>query len=113
MTDLREQLADVIEVAIDNAHDMDVTHRDYANASADAIIEALQGMVQPLVWRETTSGTSKFPAWKAEGFFIVESLNMGGFHSGGLRYETLEDAKAAAQSHHVATIMQTLGVTNV
>ena len=47
MTDLREQLADVIEVAIDNAHDMDVTHRDYANASADAIIAA--GMMQQ--WR--------------------------------------------------------------
>lgn len=107
---LREQMADVIEVAIDNAHDIDVTHRDYASASADAIIAALPSMVQPLVWRETTSGTSKFPAWKAEGFFVVESLNMGGFHSGGLRYETLEAAKAAAQDHHVATIMYALGL---
>ena len=41
----RDQLADVIEDAIDSVHDMDVTHRDYANAAADAVL----GMIKPLV----------------------------------------------------------------
>ena len=44
----REQLADVIEDAIDSVHDMDVTHRDYANASADAV----RGMVRKAVMAE-------------------------------------------------------------
>jgi hypothetical protein len=41
MTDMRDHLADIVEDAIDSVHDMDVTHRDYAEASADAIIAAM------------------------------------------------------------------------
>lgn len=41
MTDAIEKLAEVIENAIDSVHDMDVTHRDYAEASARAVLAAL------------------------------------------------------------------------
>ena len=40
MTDLRDDIASVIEDAIDSVHDMDVTHADYARAAADALIAA-------------------------------------------------------------------------
>jgi hypothetical protein len=42
MTDMRDHLADIVEAAIDSVHDLDVTHRDYAEASADAIIAAIK-----------------------------------------------------------------------
>jgi len=45
MTDFREDIASVIEDAIDSVHDMDVTHADYARAAADALIAALPMMV--------------------------------------------------------------------
>lgn len=52
MTDLslREQIADAVEEAMDNTNDVDVTFRDFAEASADAIIELLKGAVKPLEW---------------------------------------------------------------
>ena len=120
MNDLREQLADVIEVAIDNAHDMDVTHRDYANASADAIIAALPGMVQPLVWEgigESRTARSPIGDYLAEkdapygwGFWPpchdIDYDPCGGHHA------SMDEAKAAAQAHHVATIMKALGIEN-
>ena len=34
----RDELIDLIENAIDNVHDLDVTHRDYAEAAADAAL---------------------------------------------------------------------------
>ena len=37
----RDELIDLIENAIDNVHDLDVTHRDYAEAAADAVLAAL------------------------------------------------------------------------
>ena len=111
MTDLHEQLSDVIEVAIDNAHDIDVTHRDYANASADAIMDALPGMVQPLEWRDVAGG------WGSDDFYIMP-LSVGGYrvygisgnYDGAAQFESLDAAKAEAQARHVATIMQALGV---
>ena len=33
---MRAALIDLIETAIDSVHDMDVTHRDYAEAAAEA-----------------------------------------------------------------------------
>ena len=51
MEDLRGQLIDAAEGAIDNVHDMDVTHHDYAVSVADAILELIKGAVKPLEWR--------------------------------------------------------------
>jgi len=34
-----EELADIIEVAMDSVHDMDVTFRDYAEAAAKAVLK--------------------------------------------------------------------------
>lgn len=48
----RYDLIDLIENAIDNVHDLDVTHRDYAEAAADAVLAALPGMQ---VWRDIAS----------------------------------------------------------
>lgn len=39
----RDDLIDLIEAALDNVHDMDVTLRDYAEAAADAVIAARRG----------------------------------------------------------------------
>lgn len=39
MTDIRENLADIIESAMDNVHDIDVTHRDYAAYAAEKLLE--------------------------------------------------------------------------
>ena len=126
MTDLREQLADVIEVAIDNAHDMDVTHRDYASAAADAIIAALPGMVPPLVWEQSEGNFAGQTVWSYDSkqtqwivqngnedhFVLCESLTIDFAPCSPVTgvYEALEAAKAAAQAHHVATIMQAFGV---
>ena len=38
----RDELIDLIETAIDNVHDLDVTHRDYAEAAADAVLAEVQ-----------------------------------------------------------------------
>lgn len=51
MQDLREQIAEAIEAAIDNVHDMDVTFQQYAEASADAALDVIRGAVKPLGWR--------------------------------------------------------------
>lgn len=112
MTDLREQLADVIEVAIDNAHDMDVTHRDYANASADAIIAALPGMVQPLVWVGNkaiapATGIIYIADWYDAGDLCTVLTIDGDYQCGEMN---MDDLKAAAQAHYAATIMQAFGV---
>ena len=113
MDDLREQLADVIEVAIDNVHDIDVTHRDYASAAADAIIAALPGMVQPLVWGVDWRGRSfnaSYTIWEFPLGFSVEHGQDGETITNPLK--TLEDAKDAAQSHHTTTILEALGIEN-
>jgi hypothetical protein len=75
-----ETLVDLIEAAIDAVHDMDVTHRDYANAAADAVISEypeLQGwmgintapktqpnsMCGPVILLASTSGHKAVGYW--------------------------------------------------
>lgn len=120
----RDELINLIETAIDNVHDMDVTHRDYAVSAADAVLAALMGMVKPLEWRDcphqqwrqTAKGQHQEYAitdWVmrdeyldpvgADGFWLT-----GGAKSGHEQFETIHDAKAAAENHYRAQIMAAL-----
>ena len=118
MTDLREKLADVIcsNRAVDN---WQATPSDYD--LADAIIAALPDMVQPLVWEDFEGRGAKAKAWGKANYLItkwsdgrfelVESYpGYQGDNLAGGFCDTLEDAKAAAQAHHVAQIMAALGM---
>ena len=109
VNDLREQLADVIEVAIDNAHDMDVTHRDYANAAASAIIAALPSIMQPLIWEKVQKHyrSGDYTILNFGGSYLVDLNDLSIWHG-----RNVEGAKDAAQAHHVATIMRALGIEN-
>ncbi|MFG6566718.1 hypothetical protein [Sulfitobacter sp. 1A13679] len=98
MSNAREKLTAIIE-------DTDYT---MSYQLADAIIAALPGMVKPLEWVRHPIG------WNCEGFMIdARSFNaiymMRGMH-GKPRFDTVEDAKAAAQRQHVAQVMATLGI---
>lgn len=104
---LREKLAEVICIdrAVDNWQAMP---SDYD--LADAIIAALPGMVKPLVWVRHPIG------WNCEGF-MIDARNpraiymMRGLH-GKPRFDSVPDAKSAAQRHHVAQIMKALGIND-
>lgn len=77
----------------------------------DAAIRSLPARgvgVKPLVWTETTSGTSRFPAWKSDAGLLVDSLNSGQFTYRGQGYPTLDAAKAAAQADYEARILAAL-----
>lgn len=108
MSGLREQLAAIISSG--------ARWRDKGEYTlADAIIEALPGMVQPLVWDQidevTISAVSptgaKYTVWAIDGYgyVIIPGQAAGERYIGGS-----EAAKAAAQAHYVATIMQALGI---
>ena len=101
MTDLREQLADIAaQQRSGDPYDI-----------AEAIIAALPGMVQPLEWDVDWRGRSFnaiYTIWEFPLGFSVERGQDGETITNPL--ETLEVAKAAAQAHHVATIMHAFGV---
>jgi len=97
MSDMREKLADVVK------HILNECDSEYIEAElADAIIAALPGMVKPLVWVRHPIG------WSCEGF-MIDTRNgfyvMRGLY-GKPRFDTLEDAQAACNAHHVARTMQ-------
>ena len=74
--------------------------------AADAIIAALPDMVKPLVWVRHPIG------WNCTGF-MIDTRNgiyvMRGLY-GKPRFDTLEDAQAACNAHHVATILAAFGI---
>ena len=116
MSNAREKISEII-----------ADHHDYhgvdCEETADAIITALPeivaGMVEPLVWdqlsgssfrcqvqgsyniRVETYGSGWHVLWSAPG--ITDTLVDG-------RFESHEQAKAAAQAHHTAQIMGALGL---
>lgn len=107
MTDVRETIAAVLS----GAYESPQSHHDMtADAILAALPEIIAGMVEPLEWEETTSGTSRFPAWKSGQYFIVNSLNTGFFIMGKQKYNGLSDAIDAANAHNVATILKELGM---
>ena len=78
---------------------------------ADAIIDAMPSMVQSLVWGVDLRGRSisgEYTIWQFQTGFFVEHGQDGETITNPLK--TLEAAKAAAQAHHVATILSAFGV---
>jgi hypothetical protein len=113
---MRDQIAEVLEISMDNVNDMDVTFEDIARAGADAIIAALPDMIPNLAWEYMTE----------RGYWCSQSalgLYECGFDDGwwatldGYGYwewEPEEDprsystefaAQDAANTHHRAAIM--------
>ena len=115
MNDLREQLADICS---------DATLRPHGYA--DAIIAAMPGMVQPLVWEGVEADC--FVICELDGrsyeLCVVDTLERPCDYLWSVTYylgrqgarimcgkpETFESAKSAAQKHHVATILSAFGV---
>ena len=66
--DMRDKIAEVLEISMDNVNDMDVTFGDFAAAGADAILEALPDIIaQPMTERKFTPPTT-FPAEYRNGY---------------------------------------------
>ena len=105
-----ENMADVIEAAMDNVHDMDLTFRQYAEAAAKALLDE----IKPLEWITLP----RIIADTEIGDFVVEfdyedqgwgfwspvcnpdfDLPKTGF------YETEQEAKDAASADYRATIL--------
>lgn len=108
MTDLTE----IILEAIENVHDMDVTLEDYATAAA----EAVKGAIKPLVWHK-----SHISGWNGDWHtlptgYAIRCADENGWKwvsrkDGEVGYsETADAAKAAANAHHVASILSAMGV---
>jgi hypothetical protein len=89
---IREGLADIINFACE----------DQRQAQADAIIAALPEMIAPLVWldRGERLRCGNYIIFHFTNGSYVEYVNLA--LGGGM---SLEDAKAAANAHHRASIM--------
>jgi len=68
--------------------------------------------VKPLVWTGTTSGTSRFPAWKSDAGRIVFNRHTGWYVYKGTEFPDLPAAKAAAQADYEARILAALAPTD-
>ena len=106
MNDLREKLAEIVSTETSARIAQDEIDILNGHEVADAIIAAMPGMVQPLVWVRHPIG------WNCAGFMIDTRSGlyvMRGLY-GKPRFDTLEAAQAACNAHHVANIMQAFGV---
>ena len=111
---MRDELQQVVIDAINDSE-------GNSEKITDAILAALPDMVQPLVWEDFEGRGAKAKAWGKANYLItkwsdgrfelVESYpGYQGDNLAGGFCDTLEDAKAAAQAHHVAQIMAALGM---
>jgi len=108
MSDMRDNLIGMMAEYLPHPSD-----DEYADA-ADAILAALPDMVKPLVWRGEhyaycTLPFCQYQIREAECGFYVQA---DGYASACIasELESVEAAKAAAQAHYVAAIMQAFGV---
>lgn len=104
-----DQLTDRIALILD-PDALDPVEQETALAVADAVL----GMLKPLEWVNQPSTCSRFEAGE---YVIVDYGYYGqGFslflHGNGQfpEFDTLEDAKAAANAHHRAQILAALGI---
>ena len=58
--DMRDKIAEVLEISMDNVNDMDVTFGDFAAAGADAILEALPDIIASLHDNEISTDRVKY-----------------------------------------------------
>jgi len=117
---MRAALADLIETAIDSVHDMDVTHRDYAEAAADAVLANVPG----LVWEDFEEGRgAKARVFYSASYLITQwsaskyelAVSYPGYQAvfnGPRFYDSLALAKAAAEADHRARLAASLGLTD-
>lgn len=113
----RTTLADLIETAIDSVHDMDVTHRDYAEAAADAVLANVPG----LVWVQGNDGP-RFEYSECGSYQIYYTGNMAEtILSFGVRRVQVgrfagdalgEKSREAAEADHRARLAASLGLTD-
>jgi hypothetical protein len=119
---MRDQIAEVLEISMDNVNDMDVTFEDIARAGADAILAALPDMIAPLVWEGVEDDC--FVQSEAAGYTyelsVCDTLERSCDYvwRSDVRYmgktevniatkstASFEEAQAAANTHHRAAIM--------
>jgi len=105
MTDrekLIDALVEAIEAAMGSVHDMDVTHADYAKASA-AVLDLC--VPKKLVWVYPSDGSAhdedcryEVTMWGNMSWWrLTRGVTGGGSYSGD--FKDLEAAQAAAQAH--------------
>lgn len=117
MTDLREKLADIIYEKVYGKWQDEDGHE----TAADAIIAALPDMVVPLVWRghnevghgRCNYGFGAFGHWYAVSkagklWNCMTYVDCKPFQIG--YFQTKDEAQAAANAHHRATILAAFGV---
>ena len=110
MSDMYEKIAEIIW---DNCHDGN--NGPLLDEAADAIISTLPSMVKPLVWYK-----SHISGWNGDWHTIpthytIRCADENGWKwtngQGAVGYCYSDDAaKAAAQAHYVAQIMQAFGL---
>lgn len=85
-----------------------------AGETADDIIQALPGMVKPLVWLPDP-GHLDCAFCDTFGMYQITTEDAVilwiGHAEDGIVFPTLEAAQAAANAHHQAAIMRAMGVT--
>jgi hypothetical protein len=99
---MRDKIAD----ALAKAHNVSKAGNGFKR-DADAIIAALPEMIAPLVWERNWS------SWTSGAYQIDEyttlcfawGLNEDDLWTHGTEADTLEEAQAAANTHHRAAIM--------
>jgi hypothetical protein len=112
MTNMRDQIIDIINGYVGSDFDGEIW---YADDAANAILAALPDMIAPLVW---VNGFATCPVtkdrysadWYDAGDSCTALLINGTFDCGDM---PMEDLKAVANAHHRAAIMAafTLGAT--
>jgi hypothetical protein len=106
MTDMREQIATIIEDTYDISRTYEVTN---IPDIADAIIAALPGMVKPLEWAGDdifqTSGEYRLTYYA--GMTVPYKLEFGVWVK---YFETEEAAKSHAENDNCAQIMAAFGI---
>lgn len=112
---MRDKIAEVIMAnrAVDNWQGP--TPADFD--AADAIVAALPGMVPELVWEGFYSGPYKIEVHEGGiidlwfcGCAIKEDGENELLRSGYLTLVSMDDLKAAANTHHAAQVMAAFGV---
>ena len=116
MTDLREKLADLMDKTLGEMAKADTHYSKVPGILADAIIAALPGMVKPLEWNSDEAGDLVYVSLPDRTYriefrgiafndyrtvYMGEEIDTGGDEN---------DAKDAANAHHLAAIMAALGV---
>ena len=123
MTDMREKIASIVHKATKNALlDFDVSSDTIENDpqiletdrdTADAIIAALPGMVKPLEWDDVGDKWNTITCGRVQitqsGCFPHWDLSCAAPDFDGY-FDSLDSAKAAANAHHRAQIMDALGI---